>query len=402
MIFSTFYIALREILRNKMRSLLTMLGIVIGVGAVITMVMLGDGATASVTSDVSALGNNMLMLASGFRRRGPGASASQAPPLEVEDAQAIARDVPGVRDVAPSSTRQMLALFAGESWRTSVIGTTEAYLRVRDYELSAGRLIHASEYTAGRPVCLLGQTTRRQLFGAGDPLGETVRLGKLSCAVVGVLGEKPTSNLQDPNDVVILPLSTFQRRVAGNRDVSMIYMSVRPKRSNTVVKHQIELLMRERRHLGPADESDFFIRDMQELIQTLSSVTGVLTTLLGSIAAVSLVVGGIGIMNIMLVSVTERTREVGIRLAIGARRREVLWQFLIEAVVLALLGGAIGAIVGVTAGALTTRSLGLPTIVSPEVVVLAFTFSGCVGVLFGFLPARKAARLNPIEALHHE
>lgn len=402
MIWSSCQIALREILRNRMRSLLTMLGIIIGVAAVITMVMLGDGATASVTADVSALGQNMLLLSPGFDRHGPGATISEAAPLEEEDAHAIRRDVPGLTAVAPAGVRQMLVGFGGTTSRPNVIGTTSDYLEVREYEIALGRTIDSAEETGGRPVCLLGQTARHELFGSGNPLAESVRVGTLSCNVVGVLREKPTSNLQDPNDVVLLPLHTFQRRIAGNRDVSLIYMSVESGRSHVLVKHQIELLMRERRQLQPQDENDFHIRDMQELISTLSSVTGVLTTLLGSIAAVSLLVGGIGIMNIMLVSVTERTREIGIRLAIGARRREVLLQFLIEALAMALLGGVVGVVTGIGAGHLATSSLGMPSVVSPRVVGMAFAFSGCVGVLFGFLPARKAARLNPIEALHHE
>jgi putative ABC transport system permease protein len=402
MIWSTLLIALREIRRNKMRSLLTMLGIVIGVGAVITMVMLGDGATASVTGDISAMGENMLMLSPGASRRGPGGVSGVAKPLEEEDADAIARDIKGLQAVAPAASGSLLVVYGSKNWRTTVHGTTPGYFEITNHELARGRWMNEAELAAGRPVCVIGEAVRSELFGAGEPLNESIRVGKVSCKIIGLLADKPTSSFQDPNDIVAMPLRTFQRRISGRRDVSMIYMSARPDRSTKLVKSQVELLMRERRKLAPGDDNDFNVRDMQEIMQTLSSVTGVLTALLGGIAAVSLVVGGIGIMNIMLVSVTERTREIGIRLAIGARGREVLLQFLIEAIVLSMLGGVLGIIFGLGLGYAATRALDMPTIVSPQIVALSFVFSGVVGVFFGFLPARKAARLNPIDALRHE
>jgi len=402
MIWSTLLIALREIRRNKMRSLLTMLGIVIGVGAVICMVMLGDGATASVTGDISAMGENMLMLSPGARRRGPGGVSGVAKPLEEEDAEAIARDIKGLQAVAPASSGSMLVVYGNNNWRTTVHGTTPDYFAITNHELGRGRWMNHAELAGGRPVCVIGKSVAEELFGAGDPIGESIRVGKMSCQVIGELAYKATSSFQDPNDVVAMPLKTFQRRLSGRRDVSTIYMSAKPNRSTKLVKSQVELLMRERRKLGPGDDNDFNVRDMQEILETLSSVTGVLTALLGGIAAVSLVVGGIGIMNIMLVSVTERTREIGIRLAIGARGREVLLQFLIEAIVLSMFGGLLGIAVGLTLGWLATRALDMPTIISPSMVLLSFVFSGFVGVLFGYLPARKAAHLNPIDALRHE
>jgi putative ABC transport system permease protein len=402
MIWSTLQIALREIRRNKMRSLLTMLGIVIGVGAVITMVMLGDGATASVTGDISAMGENMLMLSPGASRHRPGGVTGTAKPLEEEDADAIARDIKGLQAVAPAASGQLLVVYGAKNWRTTVHGTTPAYFEITNHELGRGRWMNDAELAAGRPVCVIGEAVRDELFGSGDPLDESIRVGKMSCQVIGVLAYKPTSSFRDPNDVVAMPLHTFQRRISGRRDVSTIYMSARPDRSTKLVKNQVELLMRERRGLGPADDNDFDVRDMQEILETLSNVTGMLTALLGGIAAVSLVVGGIGIMNIMLVSVTERTREIGIRLAIGARGREVLLQFLIEACVLSMFGGVLGILVGVGLGFAATHALDMPAIVSPQIIALSFVFSGVVGVFFGYLPARKAAHLNPIDALRHE
>jgi putative ABC transport system permease protein len=243
---------------------------------------------------------------------------------------------------------------------------------------------------------------RSELFGFGDPLGSSVRVGSLSCRIVGLLAEKGTSSFQDPNDLLVMPLRTFQRRVGGSTDVSTIYMSVSPERSSALVTRQVELLMRERRRLPPGVADDFNVRDMAEIIAAVSATTGTMTALLGGIAAVSLVVGGIGIMNIMLVSVTERTREIGIRLAIGARGADVMAQFLVEAVVLSMSGGLLGVASGLGLGFLATRLLELPAVVSPQIIVLAFAFSALVGVLFGYLPARKAARMSPIEALRHD
>ncbi|MEM9694890.1 MAG: ABC transporter permease [Myxococcota bacterium] len=400
MIWSTTLIALKEIRRNTMRSLLTMLGIVIGVGAVITMVMLGDGATASVTDDISAMGENMLFLSPGAsRRRGV---ANTAKPLTEDDAIAIRQEVPGLAAVAPSTSTRLLVVYGSKNWRTTVHGTTPEYFSVTNHPLARGRFMNEAELSAGRPVCVIGESVRSELFGSGDPLQESIRVGTVSCRIVGLLEKKASNSFQDPNDIVAMPLRTFQRRIVGRRDVATIYMSAADGRSTKLVKSQVELLMRERRRLAVGDDNDFNVRDMQEILQTLSSVTGVLTALLGGIAAVSLLVGGIGIMNIMLVSVTERTREIGIRLAIGARGREVLLQFLIEAIVLSLIGGLIGIVFGLGLGYAASTALDMPTIVSARIIALSFVFSGFVGVFFGFIPARKAARLNPIDALRHE
>ncbi len=402
MLRKTFLIALRQILRNRMRSILTMLGVVIGVGSVIAMVMLGDGTSASVRADIAALGENMLVLSPGSSRFGPGRVSTASRMFELEDAHAVAREIGGVAEVAPTASKQALVVFGSINHRTSVIGTTPEYFSITNHALGSGRWMSPGEMAAGSPVCLLGETVRAELYGAGDPIGTAVRIGKTSCTVIGVLAKKGAGGFRDPDDVVATTLTTFQRRIVGNRDVSSIYMSVRPDRSSTLVQRQVELLMRERRALTADDELDFDVRDMAEISETMTSVTGTLTALLGGIAAVSLLVGGIGIMNIMLVSVTERTREIGIRLAIGARGRDVLTQFLIEAVVLSMLGGLFGVAFGILLGSLGASRMGLPIVVSPQTITTAFFFSALVGILFGFLPARRAARLDPIDALRHE
>jgi putative ABC transport system permease protein len=286
--------------------------------------------------------------------------------------------------------------------RTTVTGTTASYLAARGYVIAQGGGIEAALASTGA-VCLLGQTVRAELFGTQPGLGQTIRVGKLACEVIGVLRPKGAGGMgQDNDDLILMPLRAFQQRIAGNHDLTMIFATARAGRSTGSLKNQIELLLRERRHVAPGDPNDFVVRDMQEIIETVSSTTGLLTSLLGAIAAVSLLVGGIGIMNIMLVSVTERTREIGIRMAIGALGGDVLLQFLIEAITLSMLGGLIGVVAGLLGAFAVTRALHFPYLISWQMVGLAFAFSAVVGVLFGYLPARKAARLNPIEALRHE
>ncbi|MBW2525449.1 MAG: ABC transporter permease [Deltaproteobacteria bacterium] len=401
MMIGTLLMALSEIRRNAMRSFLTMLGVVIGVGSVIALVTVGDGTTAGVKQSISSLGENLLMIRPGAHRRGPARSA--ASPFEVADADAIREEIAGAAAVAPSGSKQMLAVYGNQNWSTSVTGTSADYFAIRGLELGEGRLINASDVKAGRPVCVIGATPAKELFGSTDPLNESIRLGKLSCKVVGVLASKGSGSMgMDNDDTIVLPLRTFQQRIAGSRDVSMIYVTVSDDRPTSNVKMQIEALLRERRRIAPGAENDFDVRDVAEIIETVSQATGMLTALLAAIAGVSLLVGGIGIMNIMLVSVTERTREIGIRLAIGARGRDVLLQFLIEAMVLSTIGGGLGVALGLGGGYAATNAMDVPFIVSPQIVAVAFLFSAFIGVLFGFLPARKAARLDPIDALRHE
>jgi len=403
MLRETILLALREIRRNLMRSSLTILGIVIGVAAVITMVTLGRGATAQVTSDIAKLGTNLLQIRPGQHRHGPGGTHSTGDMFKVDDADAIAREISGLVAVAPMVSQTTQAIYGNENWATSVIGSTRAYLQVRNWQLKGGRQFTDSELRGGKGVCILGATVRKELFGGQNPLGNTIRLEKLSCQVIGVLESKGQSSFgTDRDDFVLIPLRTFQRRIAGNIDVKRIYVSAKDGVSTKKVEQDIERLMRERRRIAMGEEDDFHVRDMQELVSTITGTTRVLTGLLGAVAAVSLLVGGIGIMNIMLVSVTERTREIGIRLAIGALERDVLMQFLVEAVVLSSFGGLIGIVLGIVAAAMGARVLAVPFVFDPGIVVIAFLFSAAVGVIFGYFPARQAGQLDPIEALRHE
>lgn len=403
MIWETFLLAEREIRRNVLRSSLTILGIVIGVAAVITMVTLGGGATAQVASDISSLGSNMLQVRPGQGFHGPGGTRSAAPRLKIEDAEAISNNISGLAAVAPMASGSAQAIYGNENWSTSVIGSTDKFLQVRNWSLAEGRAFNEGEMRPGKNVCILGATVRKELFGGQDPVNASVRLKKLFFHVIGVLDSKGQSGFgRDQDDFVLVPLRTFQRRMAGNNDVMTIYVSAKDGVSTEKVKSDIERLMRERRRIVHGEADDFNVRDMKEIMVALTSSTRVLTALLAAVAAVSLLVGGIGIMNIMLVSVTERTREIGTRLAIGALEKEVLFQFLVEAVVLSCFGGIIGIILGLGAAAAGSNALQVPFLFNMKIVVIAFLFSAAVGVIFGYFPARKAARLDPIEALRHE
>jgi len=403
MLWNALILALREIRRNLMRSSLTALGIIIGVAAVIIMVTLGGGATRKVTTQISSMGSNLLQVRPGQGMRGHRGVQSIAPPFKVDDAKAIAREISGVQAVAPSAQDYIQAIYGNKNWSTIVNGSTNAYLQVRNWSLESGRPFTDGELRGGKAVCILGSTVRKELFGDQDPLGAILRLKKLSCRVVGVLESKGQSTFgRDRDDFVLIPLRTLQRRITGNTDVSAIYLSVQDGVSTKKVKESIERLMRERRHISTGQDDDFHVRDMKEIAEVLSGTTQVLTALLGAVAAVSLLVGGIGIMNIMLVSVTERTREIGTRLAIGALEREVLLQFLVEAVVLSSFGGVLGIVLALAASVLLANLLLVPFVLNPGIIIIAFLFSVVVGIIFGYFPARKAARLDPIEALRHE
>ncbi len=401
MLWPTLLMALREIRRNALRSFLTTLGVVIGVGAVIALVTLGKGATTRVTTDIARLGENLLIVSPGASRRG--GAVADAQPFETDDVEAIQREISGLVGVAPASTRQLPVISGNRNWRTSVTGTTSAYLAVRGYTLQEGRLFEPGELSAGSPVCVIGQTVRDEIFGGRDPLGETIRVDRVACPVIGVLADKGEAAMgMDQDDLVLMPLRAFQRRIAEEAKVQTIFVKVASHRPTILAQRQIEELLRERRRAPAGEGDDFRVRDMAEITSTLTSATATLTALLGAIAAVSLVVGGIGIMNIMLVSVTERTREIGIRLSIGALPREVLLQFLVEAAVLSSLGGLVGMALGLGGSFFAARAFEIPFAVIPRILVVAFTFSALVGLVFGFLPARRAARLNPIDALRHE
>ena len=403
MLWNALLLALREVRRNVMRSFLTILGIVIGVASVITMVTLGNGATAQVKQQISSLGTNLLEVRPGQGHRGPGGTRSTADMFEIDDAQAIAREIPGVSKVAPVASQTCQAIYGNKNWSTTVTGSTNAYLQVRNWTLDIGREFTEGELRSGKAVCILGNTVRKELFGGQDPLDATLRLEKLSCKVIGALKSKGQSSFgMDQDDFILVPLRMLQRRIAGNTDVSAISISAKDGISTEEIEQNIERLMRERRRISPGKDDDFHVRNMEELVSALTGTTKVLTALLGAVAAVSLLVGGIGIMNIMLVSVTERTREIGIRMAIGAMEREVLMQFLVEAVVLSSFGGLFGIALALGSSVWLAAILQVPFIFSLGIVGVAFLFSAAVGVIFGYFPAQKAARLDPIDALRYE
>jgi putative ABC transport system permease protein len=401
MLLSAFLLALRAIRRNFLRSCLTTLGVIIGVGSIIALVTLGKAATAKVTSDISRLGNNMLTVMPGSARRGP--VSSSAPMLTLDDARAIRNQVPSVALVAPASSQSALIVAGNRNETTVVHGSTNDWFTIRGWKIASGRLFTEGELSGGASSCILGASTRKKLFGSQDPLGTFIRVGHVSCTVIGVLEAKGASTFgTDQDALAVMPLTTFQRRVSGSSKIGEIVVSVARGRTTSSAVSHLQQLMRERRRIAPGQEDNFSIFDMQEIAKTLSSVTGVLTLLLAAIAAVSLVVGGIGIMNIMLVSVTERTREIGLRLAIGALSRDVLLQFLVEAIVLSVLGGVLGILLGLGGSWVAASALHLPYVFYPPIILIAFGFSAAIGVGFGFFPARKAARLQPIEALRHE
>jgi putative ABC transport system permease protein len=401
MFFTTIVLAVREIRRHLLRSFLTVLGIVIGVAAVVTMVTLGNGATAAVAEQISSLGANILQIrpGQGFGRGGGGPSP---PPFEMSDVEAIGEQVAGVRAVAPQAQASGTAVHNAQNWQTTINGTTLQFFAAQQWALTEGRLWSDQEEQAGRAVCVIGNTVRQNLFAREDPIGQRLRVGAVSCDVIGLLAARGQGGFQDQDDVVMMPIKAVQRRFTGNRDIRAIIVAVDDAYDSADVQNAIRALLRERRHLAPGAEDNFNIFDTRQISETLQGTTRILTTVMGAVAAVSLIVGGIGIMNIMLVSVTERTREIGIRLAIGAVASEVLMQFLVEAVVLACLGGLIGILLALVATLILAPIIQVPFLFDPEVNLLAFSVSALIGIVFGYFPARRAAALNPIDALRHE
>jgi len=400
MLWNTLLLALRSIRRNLMRSFLTILGIVIGVAAVITMVTLGNGATKSVSDQISSMGSNLLMVRPG-QRYGPGSEG--APNFKSADVEAIRNQITAAAAVAPVASKTVTAVYQARNWSTVVTGSTNDYFQAGNWELAAGRTFSESEERSGKAVCVIGETVRDNLFGRQSPVGSEIRIKQFSCEVIGLLKAKGQSAMgSDQDDTVVMPLRTVQRRLAGTQDINRLTVSVKESASIDAIKDQLTLLLRERRNIGENEEDDFRVMDTRQIAETLTGTTKILTMLLGAVAAVSLLVGGIGIMNIMLVSVTERTREIGIRLAIGALEREVLLQFLIEAVVLSSLGGLIGIALATGASIFLAGLMDVPYLFDPGINLLSFFFSAAIGVIFGFFPARRAAGLNPIDALRHE
>lgn len=402
MFFNAFIIALREIRRNLMRAFLTVVGIVIGVAAVVTMVTLGRGATQVVKSQISNLGSNLLVV-----RPGQGWGSQGAPQFSLGDVEAIVDQVPGVRAAAPFVSINVPAVSQEGVRNTDIQGTTPVYFSIANWKLSNGRFFTEQEMVEGAAVCVIGETIRKELFPSGvDPIGQKIRLLTMSVEVVGVTAVKGQGGFGDDlDDNITTPLTTHQRRLTGKvakQSISQIMISGEDGYPSANIVADVALLMRERRNIGGNQADNFSVFDSLQLAETISSSTKVMTSLLGAVAGVSLLVGGIGIMNIMLVSVTERTREIGIRLAIGARAREVLLQFLVEAVTLSCVGGVAGIALAYGLCVSLAQVVGAPFIFDPKINMIAFVFSAAIGILFGFMPARRAAGLDPIDALRHE
>ena len=402
-------IAVRALRVNKLRSALTMLGIVIGVGAVIAMVAVGAGAQARVAEQIQSLGANIIVIWPGTvnlggLRLGAGAQAT----LSEDDAWAIQRDIPLVQVVAPHSRGQAQVVYANLNWSTTIMGVTPEYFPARDWDVSAGRQLTQEEVDGASKVALVGQTVARNLFGDEDPLGQVIRIKKVPFTIIGMMDKKgQTTWGQDQDDQILIPLSTAKRKVLGGnqakgRAVGTITIKVREASLMKEAEQEVRDLIRQRHRLQPHQEDDFNLRNLSEVLQSQEAASRVLTTLLAAIASVSLLVGGIGIMNIMLVSVTERTREIGLRMAVGARGRDILTQFLVEAVTLSLIGGVIGVRAGLLASHAIAYFAEWRTLLQVDAILIAFSFSAAVGIFFGFYPARKAASLNPIDALRYE
>ena len=403
MLLNALIIAIKEIRRNILRSILTILGIVIGVASVIAMVMIGDGTTANVTANIEKLGSNMLNVRVGQEKRGAPRDDNSAKPFKIEDITAIKNEVSNLKGVTAENSSMANVVFGNKSNSSLIVGTTNDYFIIKDWEVEQGRIFEEGELSSGKSVCILGTTVVKNLFGDENPIGATIRIKNFPCSVIGVLASKGASSFgRDQDEVVITPLKMYQRKIQGNLDVSTIIVSVMEEKYIEDAKEQIISLMQDRRAVKVGESDNFHIRDMKDILNTMTSTTKMLTYLLGSIAAISLLVGGIGIMNIMLVSVTERTREIGIRLAIGAMQSEVLLQFLIEAIVLSTLGGIIGIFLGLGVGYMVVGIFDLPYIINTQIILISFIFSTLIGVVFGYFPARKAARLNPIDALRYE
>ncbi|MCW1429684.1 ABC transporter permease [Novosphingobium sp. JCM 18896] len=402
MLGTIFLLALRSIRRHMLRSFLTILGIVIGVGAVVAMTTLGKATTAAVQQQIAALGTNVLQIrpGQGFGRGGGG---PRPPDFDPADVTAIAQQIAGVTAVAPQAQSTATAIYEGANWSTTINGTTSDYFKVQPWPLASGRQFTPAEEAAGKAVCIIGNTVRSNLFRGGQAVGLRFRIGNVSCDVIGVLSTRGQAGFGgDQDDVVIMPINAVQRRFTGSTDVRLMLVGVDQAYSTSQVQASITDLLRERRRITDGREDNFNIFDTKQISDTLTGTTTLLTGIVTAVAAISLVVGGIGIMNIMLVSVTERTREIGIRLAIGAVANEVLLQFLVESIVLSCLGGVIGLLLAQVVIAVATPLMQVPWTFDVQINVVAFIISGLIGVVFGYFPARRAASLNPIDALRHE
>jgi len=397
-------IAMRTLARNKLRSILTMLGIIIGVGAVIAMLGVGQGARKTMQDQIQAMGSNMLFVGSGtVTRGGMHMGWGSTKTLIYDDMAAILRECPAAKAAAPGSSSSAQVVFGNDNWATRLNGTEPQYFDIRSWPFQEGSAFTQNDVDMSANVAVIGETIRKNLFGAVDPLGQTIRVNNIPFRVTGVLTPKGTSAAMgdDQDDVILIPLTTLQKKVTGQPWLRWIMVSAESRQGSYVAQQQILSLLHERHRIRPGDPDDFFVRNLADLADVADEAGRVMTLLLASIASVSLLVGGIGIMNIMLVSVTERTREIGIRISVGATESNVQQQFLVEAVVLSLLGGLLGIFFGLLSSYVITQTLGWPVLISPFVILTAAAFSMGVGVFFGFYPARKASRLDPIEALRY-
>lgn len=404
---SIFKISFRALRVNKMRSALTILGIVIGVTAVIAMVAVGTGATRKIADDIASMGSNLLIVLPGATTAGGvrmGSGTQQT--LTLGDAGAIQKECPGVAEVAPVFNGIAQVVYGHQNWSTGVVGATPNILAVKDWPLASGKTFTQQDVKSATKVCLVGKTVIENLFGTLDPLGQIIRINKIPFTVIGVLSEKGQSAMgHDQDDTIYVPITTAQKRLFGTSfpgTVKVIMVKTKTFEDLPLAETRLNELLRQRHHIGRDRDNDFTVRNLTQLMQTAEQSTRVMTLLLGAIASVSLLVGGIGIMNIMLVSVTERTREIGIRMAVGAKAWDIRLQFIIEALTLSLIGGIAGIIIGISGSKLLSLIAGWKTIVTPLSIFLAFGFSGLVGIFFGFYPAYKASLLNPIEALRYE
>ena len=403
MLLNALLIAIKEIRRNILRSILTILGIVIGVASVIAMVMIGDGTTANVTANIEKLGSNMLNVRVGQEKRGAPRDDNSAKPFKIEDITAIKNEVSNLKGVTAENSGMANVVFGNKSNSSLIVGTTNDYFIIKDWEVEQGRIFEEGELSSGKSVCILGTTVVKNLFGDENPIGATIRIKNFPCSVIGVLASKGASSFgRDQDEVVITPLKMYQRKIQGNLDVSSIIVSVMEERYIEDAKEQITSLMQDRRAVKLGESDNFHIRDMKDILNTMTSTTKMLTYLLGSIAAVAFLGGGLGILSSRLGSVAEGSRELGLRLAVGAMQSEVLLQFLIEAIVLSTLGGIIGIFLGLGVGYMVVGIFDLPYIINTQIILISFIFSTLIGVVFGYFPARKAARLNPIDALRYE
>jgi putative ABC transport system permease protein len=402
---STVRLALRALARNKMRSALTMLGIIIGVSAVIATVSIGQGAQYLVQQGIQNMGTNAVFIAAGSRLTPGGArgGVGAVKTLTMDDLNAILREVPLIRMAAPAVNARVQVVYQNQNWNTSITGTTEQYLEIRNWAVQEGSMFGQQEVDSAANVCVIGTTVKTVLFGNADAIGQTIRIGQNPFQVIGVLESKGQSVMgTDQDDTIFAPYTTVQRKISGITWLQAINASAISPQASLAAIEPITSLLRERHRLRPDQDDDFFVRTQSEVADLANQTQSIMTLLLGSIASVSLLVGGIGIMNIMLVSVTERTREIGVRMAVGATDKDVQMQFLVEAVTLSMMGGLAGILVGLISSALISKFLSWPTLVSAKAIFSAALFSGAVGIFFGYYPARKAARLDPIEALRYE